>query len=83
MCLCAISAYHIPLGETSLGKDPLLSRFLHGTLRLRPAARTRVTTWDLAIVLQGLSMAPFEPLEKVPAKFFYLKSVVPPCNLIS
>ncbi len=56
-------------------KDPLISCFLHGTLRLRPAARTRVPTWDLAIVLQGLSLAPFEPLEEVPAKFLILKAL--------
>ncbi len=65
----AICAYHIPLGGMSMGKDPLESRFLSGTLRLRLAARTRVPTWDLAIVLQGLSLAPIEPLEEVPAKF--------------
>ncbi len=71
--MAAISAYHIPLGGMSLGRDPLVSRFLCGTLRLRPAARTRVLTWDLAIVLQGLSLAPFEPLEEVPARFLTLK----------
>ncbi len=73
--VAAISAYHIPLGGMSLRKDPLVSCFLHGTLRLRPAARTRVPTWDLAIVLQGLSMASFEPLEEVPAKFLTLKAL--------
>ncbi len=62
--VAAISAYHIPLGGMTLGKDPLVSRFLRGTLRLRPAARTRLPTWDLAIVLQCLSLAPFEPLEQ-------------------
>ncbi len=31
----AISAYHIPLGGMSLGKDPQASHFLRGTLRLR------------------------------------------------
>ncbi len=71
----AISAYHIPLGGMSMGNDPLVSRFLHGMLRLRPAARTRVPTWDLAIVQQGLSLAPFEPLEEVPAKFVTLKAL--------
>ncbi len=70
-----ISAYHIPLGGMSMGNDPLVSHFLHGTLRLRPAARTRVPTWDLSIVLQGLSLAPFEPLEEVQAKFFTLKAL--------
>ncbi len=73
--VAAISAYHIPLGGMSLRKDPLVSCFLRGTLRLRPAARTRVPTWDLAIVLQGLSMASFEPLEEVPAKFLTLKAL--------
>ncbi len=32
-------------------------------------------TWDLAIVLQGLSLAPFEPLEEAPAKFLTLKAL--------
>ncbi len=71
----AISAYHIPLGGMSLGKDPLVSRFLRSTLRLRPAARSRVPTWDLAIVLQGLSLAPFVPSEEAPAKFLTLKAL--------
>ncbi len=70
--VAAISAYHILLGGTSLGKDPLVSRFLHGTFRLR---RARVPTWDLATVLQGLSLAPFEPSEEVPAKFLTLKAL--------
>ncbi len=73
--VAAISSYHISLGGMSMEKDPLVSRFLRGTLRLRPAARTRVPTWDLAIVLQGLSLAPFEPLEEVPAKFLTLKAL--------
>ncbi len=58
-----------------MGKDPLVSCFLHGTLRLRPAARTRVSTWDLAIVLLGLLLAPFKLLEEVPAKFLTLKAL--------
>ncbi len=33
--VAAISAYHIALCGISLGKDPLVSRILHGTLRLR------------------------------------------------
>ncbi len=35
--VAAISAYHIPLGGMSIGNDPLVSRFLCGTLRLRPS----------------------------------------------
>ncbi len=33
--VAAISAYHIPLGGMLLGKDPLVSCFLRGTLRVR------------------------------------------------
>ncbi len=73
--VAAICVYHIPLGGMSMGKDPLVSRFLLATLRLRAAARTRVPTWDLTIVLQGLSLAPFQPLEEVPAKFLTLKAL--------
>ncbi|XP_048054335.1 B-cell receptor CD22-like [Megalobrama amblycephala] len=71
----AISAYHAPLeGDSSVGRDPLVTHFLRGTLRLRPPVRTRTPAWDLAVVLQGLAEAPFEPLEEVPEKFLTLKT---------
>ncbi|XP_051756294.1 uncharacterized protein LOC127516053 [Ctenopharyngodon idella] len=74
--VAAISAYHAPLeGDSSVGRDPLVTRFLRGTLRLRPPVRTRVPAWDLAVVLQGLAEAPFEPLEEVPEKFLTLKTI--------
>ncbi|XDV42419.1 hypothetical protein PO909_011085 [Leuciscus waleckii] len=73
--VAAIGAYHIPLGGMSVGKDPLVSRFLRGTWRLRPAVRSRVPPWDLSFVLQGLSQAPFEPIEEVPEKFLTLKAL--------
>jgi len=34
-----------------------------------------VPTWDLAIVLEGLSLAPFEPIEEVPEKFLIYKTI--------
>ncbi|XDV38776.1 hypothetical protein PO909_008118 [Leuciscus waleckii] len=73
--VAAIGAYHIPLGGMSVGKDPLVSRFLRGTWRLRPAVRSRVPPWDLSVALQGLSLAPFEPIEEVPEKFLTLKAL--------
>ncbi|CAM4555428.1 unnamed protein product [Leuciscus chuanchicus] len=73
--VAAIGAYHIPLGGMSVGKDPLVSRFLRGTWRLRPAVRSRVPPWDLSVALQGLSQAPFEPIEEVPEKFLTLKAI--------
>lgn len=46
---------------------------------LRHAKHTRDPTrdhaWDLGIVLEGLSAAPFEPLESVSEKFLMLKTV--------
>ncbi|CAM4558277.1 unnamed protein product [Leuciscus chuanchicus] len=73
--VAAIGAYHIPLGGMSVGKDPLVSRFLRGTWRLRPAVHSRVPPWDLSVALQGLSLAPFEPIEEVPEKFLTLKAL--------
>lgn len=35
---------------------------------------TRVPASDLAIVLEGLSVAPFEPIETVKEKFLTLKT---------
>jgi len=75
MYVAALSAYHVPLSGVSLGRHPLVSRFLRGILRLRPAVRTRVPTWDLAVVLEGLCQAPFEPIEDVPEKFVTLKTI--------
>lgn len=58
-----ITAFHSLLGGGSLGKHHLVTRFLHGTLRMRPAAQVRILAWDLAVVLEGLSLTPFEPLD--------------------
>ncbi|KAL0170910.1 hypothetical protein M9458_035506, partial [Cirrhinus mrigala] len=62
--VAAISAYHAPLGGMSVGKDPLVVRFLHGALRLRPPVRPRVPTWDLAVVIEALCGPPFGPIEE-------------------
>jgi len=40
-----------------------------------PAVCTRVLTWDRVVVLEGLSLAPFGPIEKAPEKFLTLKSI--------
>lgn len=61
----------------SLGRNPLINRFLCGTLRLRPAQHLKVLIWDVAVVLEGLCNAPFEkvqPTEKVPIKFLILET---------
>ncbi len=44
----------------SLGRNPLVTRFLCGALRLRPPVRSCVPPWDLAVVLDALYKPPSE-----------------------
>lgn len=69
----AIAVFHAPLGDGSLERCHLITHFLRGTLKLRPAVHVRVPAWDLAVVLEGLSLAPLEPLDSVSEKFLTLK----------
>jgi len=39
------------------------------------AEASSLPTWDLAIVLEGLPLAPFKPIEEVTEKFFTLKTI--------
>ncbi|KAI2655955.1 Transposon Ty3-G Gag-Pol polyprotein [Labeo rohita] len=74
--VAAISAFHSPLDGHSVGRDPLVVRFLRGALRLRPLVRSRVPTWDLAVVLDSLCRAPFEPLDQVSDRLLTIKTAV-------
>ncbi len=73
--MAAIAAHHSPVGEQSLGKHPLAVRFIRGIRRLRPPVCPRMPTWDLAVVLEVLSKAPFELLEAVSPRFLTVKTV--------
>ncbi|KAI2655442.1 ORF V: Enzymatic polyprotein [Labeo rohita] len=72
----AIAAYHAPLGGLSVGKDPLVSRFLRGALRLRPPGHSRVPSWDLSLVLEALCRPPFEPIEEISDRHLTIKTVL-------
>ncbi len=71
--VAAISACHVLTDGVSVRKHPLVARFIRGAKRLRPPTRATVPSWDLAIVLEGLVMTPFEPLESAPIRFLTLK----------
>jgi len=73
--LVAIAVYHVPLGGASLGRNPPITCFLCATLGLRPAICTRDPSWDLAIVLEGISAAPFEPFDTVSERCLTFKTV--------
>ncbi len=75
--MVAISAYHISLGEMSMGKDPLVSRFLRGTLRLMPATRSRVLTWDFGHCPARPLPGALRAIRGGAGQVFDLKSIVP------
>ncbi len=64
------------LDEIPLGRHRLVSAFMHGVRRLRPARPTAVPSWDLSVVLEGLVTAPFEPLESASEWILTLKVVL-------
>ncbi len=64
------------LDEIPLGRHRLVSAFMHGVRRLRPARPTAVPSWDLSVVLEGLVTAPFEPLESASEWILNLKVVL-------
>ncbi len=64
------------MGDVSMGRHPLVSRFMRGARRLRPFFLTQVPSWDLSVILDGLSGHPFEPLESVSVKLLTLKTVI-------
>lgn len=64
--LVAISACHVGLGETTIGADPLVCRFIKGSLR--PVSKPLAPSWALALVQDAITCDHFEPLETVSLK---------------
>ncbi len=73
--VAAISAYHASLGGQSVGRHPLVTRFLRNVRRQRPPVRSRIPPWDLAVVLEALCRPSFEPIEEISDRHFTLKTV--------
>ncbi len=74
--VAAIASYHAPMGGQSVGKDPLITHFLRGVMRLSPRVRSRVPPWNLAVVLEALCKPQFEPIEEVSERLLTLKTVL-------
>ncbi len=66
--LAAISACHIGFDNKTVGQNPLICRFMKGARRALPVSKPLYPSWDLGLVLDALSMSPFEPLNKVDFK---------------
>jgi len=58
-----------------VSRHPLVSRFMQGSRWLRPFRLARVPSWDLLMVLEGLSGHPSEQLESVSEKILTYKTV--------
>ena len=59
--------------DRTLSGDPLIKRLLTARDRLSPIIVSRVPPWDLSLVLNQLSKAPFEPIDSVPIKLLSFK----------
>lgn len=73
--MAATAAYHYLQGGQSVGRHPFVRGFIHGTWRLRPLQCTKVSSWDLAVVLEALCKAPFEPIKDTSDKLLTLKTI--------
>ncbi len=79
--MAAKSTYHASLGGQSVGRNPLVTRFLRGALRLStvskygPPVRSCIPSRDLAVVLEALCRPPFEPIEEISDPHLTLKTI--------
>ena len=77
-----IDGYRTALGHMmkafqgiDLARDPHISSLFANFARDSSRQVSRLPKWDLAFVLQVLTMAPFEPLDKAPLNLLTLKTV--------
>lgn len=57
-----IAAEHALVEGVTVGRHPLDSRFMQGTRWLRPVHPVCVPSWNLFVVLEGLTGHLFEPV---------------------
>ncbi len=72
----AISACHDHIDGKSVGKHDLVVRFLRGARRLNPPRPPSIPSWDLALVLRALQIAPFEPLQSADLRILSRKTLL-------
>ncbi|KAK0130707.1 hypothetical protein N1851_034661 [Merluccius polli] len=71
--VAAISSRHEGVDGATVGCHRLVSLFLRGALRLHPPRTLRAPAWDLPLVLEAMSLPPFEPLTQVGLKWLSMK----------
>ena len=66
--LASISAFHQKVDGAPIGQHSLVSAFMKGVKRASATEKPLFPGWELAVVLDGLLKAPFEPLESADIK---------------
>ena len=61
--------------DLELGSNKELKRLIQSFYKSRPKATRHIPSWDLTLVLQALTKAPFEPLSRAEPKFLTWKTV--------
>ena len=61
--------------DLELGSNKELKRLIQSFYKSRPKATRHIPSWDLTLVLQALTKAPFEPLSLAEPKFLTWKTV--------
>ncbi|XP_050972479.1 uncharacterized protein LOC127169281 [Labeo rohita] len=74
--LAAISACHVGIDDNTMGRHPLVCRFMRGARRLNRVSRPLIPPWDLSVVLNALSRTPFEPIDSSDLKLLSLKTAL-------
>nr|XP_054597211.1 uncharacterized protein LOC107396174 [Nothobranchius furzeri] len=72
--LAAISANHLLVDGRSIGAHCLVTQFLRGVRRLRPALCRPAPAWDLPLVLRAMCGPPFEPMTTAPLAVVSVKT---------
>jgi hypothetical protein len=70
----AISMFHNPIDGAKVGENKLLIKLLRGVFNRRPPKKAEIPIWDLAVVLKGLTQAPFEPMVSAKPKHLAWKT---------
>ncbi len=66
--------------DVPLGRHRLVSCFMRGVKCLRPVRPPSFPSWDLSVVLKGLLVPPFEPLESA-SLAYEVRSLPSPLNI--
>ena len=70
----AISLRHEEVDGLPIGRHDSVKEFLKGVRRLRPRRELRAAPWDLPLVLQSLTRAPYEPMDQSDLRFLSRKT---------